>query len=104
LYLLNFSSTVSTFYYGFIIFNFEKGVNRLLENYDTYTVSGAGTAQSVQRLAMGWAVRRSNPGGGEIFRTVQTGPRAHLASCTIGTGSFPGVKSGRGLTLTTQPI
>jgi hypothetical protein len=31
---------------------------------------------------------------------VQTGPGAHPASCTMGTGSFPGVKSGRGVTLT----
>ena len=29
---------------------------------------------------------------------VQTGPGAHPASCTMGTGSFPGVKSGRGVT------
>jgi len=27
----------------------------------------AGIAQSVQRLATGWTVRRSNPGGGEVF-------------------------------------
>ena len=35
---------------------------------------------------------------------VQTGPGAHTASCTIGTGSFPGVKSGRGMTLTPHPL
>ena len=35
---------------------------------------------------------------------VQTGPRAHPASCTMGTGSFPGIKSGRGVTLTTHPF
>ena len=29
----------------------------------------AGLAQSVKRLATGWTVRVSNPGGGEIFRT-----------------------------------
>ena len=29
---------------------------------------------------------------GEIFPPVQTGPGAHPASCTMGTGSFPGVK------------
>ena len=28
-----------------------------------------GIAQSVQRLATGWTIRGSNPGGGEIFRT-----------------------------------
>ena len=31
---------------------------------------------------------------------IQTGPGAHPAFCTMGTGSFPGVKSGRGVTLT----
>ena len=31
---------------------------------------------------------------------VQTGPGAHPASCTIGIGSFPRVKSVRGVTLT----
>jgi hypothetical protein len=39
------------------------------------------------------AVRGSNPGGGEIFRTHQTGPGVHPVSCTMGTGSsFPEVK------------
>jgi len=31
---------------------------------------------------------------------VHTGPGAHPASCTMGTGSFPGVKSDGGVTLT----
>ena len=31
---------------------------------------------------------------------VQTGPGAHPASCTMGTRSFPGVKSGRAVSLT----
>jgi len=43
-----------------------------------------------------WGARFSAP--------VQTGPGAHTASCTMGTGSFPGVKSGRGLTLTPYPF
>jgi hypothetical protein len=38
------------------------------------------------------------------FPPVQTGPGAHSASCTMGTRSFPGVKSGRGVTLTTHPF
>jgi len=41
---------------------------------------------------------------GERFSApVQTGPVAHTASCTMGTGSFPEVKSGRGVTLTPNP-
>jgi hypothetical protein len=46
-------------------------------------------------LATSWTVRGSNPGGGEIFTPVHTGPGA---SYTMGTGSFPGVKRpGRGV-------
>jgi len=35
---------------------------------------------------------------------VQTGPGTHPASCTTGTGSFPGLNSGRGVTLTHHPL
>ena len=35
---------------------------------------------------------------------VQTGPGAHPASCTMGTGSFLGVKNGRGVTPTPNPL
>jgi len=31
---------------------------------------------------------------------LQTGPEAHPASCTMGTGSFPRVRCCRGVTLT----
>ena len=43
-----------------------------------------------------WGARFSAP--------VQTGPGAHPAFCTMGTGSFLGVKSGRGVTLTPHPL
>ena len=39
-----------------------------------------------------WGARFSAP--------VQIGPGAHPTSCTLDTCSFPGVKSGRGVTLT----
>jgi hypothetical protein len=42
--------------------------------------------------------------GARFFAPVQTGPGAHPASCTVGTVSFPGVKSGRGVTLTPHPL
>jgi hypothetical protein len=48
------------------------------------------------RIKSRWGARFSAP--------VQTGPGAHPASCIMGTGSFPGVKSGRGVTLTTHPL
>jgi hypothetical protein len=43
-----------------------------------------------------WAARFSAP--------VQTGPEAHPPACTMGTGSYPEVKSGRGVTLTLHPL
>jgi hypothetical protein len=42
-----------------------------------------------------WRARFSAP--------VQTGPGAQPATYTMGTGSFPGVKSGRGVTLILTP-
>ena len=44
----------------------------------------------------------SNPGGGRDFPPVQTGPGAYPASCKMGTRSYPGVKCGRGVLLTTH--
>jgi hypothetical protein len=43
-----------------------------------------------------WEARFSAP--------VQTSSGVHPAFCTMGTGSFPGVKSGRGVTLTPHPL
>jgi len=34
---------------------------------------------------------------------IQTGPGAHPASCTMGTGSLPGVESGWGVTMNPHP-
>jgi len=42
--------------------------------------------------------------GPRLSAPVQTGPGAHPASCKMGTGSFPEVKSGRGVTLTPHPL
>jgi len=44
------------------------------------------------------------PVGARFSAPLQTGPGAHPASCAVGTGSFPGVKSGRGVTLTPHPL
>ena len=43
------------------------------------------------------------PVGERFSARVQTGCEAHLASYTMGTGSFPGVKCGRGVALITHP-
>jgi hypothetical protein len=58
----------------------------------------AGIAQSVYRLATGWTVRGSNPGGGEIFRTRQDRPCDPPSLLYSGYRVFPGVKRpGRGV-------
>jgi hypothetical protein len=44
------------------------------------------------------------PVGVRFSAPVQTGPGAHPASCKMGTGSFPRVESGRGVTLTPHPF
>jgi len=56
------------------------------------------------RLAKGWTFRGSNPVGARFSASVQTGPGAHPASCILGTGSFPGLKSGRGVRLTSHTL
>jgi hypothetical protein len=48
------------------------------------------------RIESRWGARFSVP--------VHTGPGAHPASCTMDTGSFSGVKNGRGVTLTPHPL
>jgi hypothetical protein len=54
-----------------------------------------------------WAIKVRSPAEAREFSSilcVQTGSGAHPASCTMGTGGpFPGVKRGRGVTLTTHP-
>ena len=68
-----------------------------------YTVGCVGRiAQSVQRLRAERFGIKSR--WARDFPLVQTGPGAHPASCTMGTGSFPGVKCGRGVLLTTHPL
>ena len=64
--------------------------------YDT--VCGSGSL-----VGIATELRGSNSGG-ERFYAVQTGSGAHPASCTMGTSSFPGVKYGRGVLLTTHPL
>jgi hypothetical protein len=44
------------------------------------------------------------PVGTRLSAPVQTGPGVHPASCTMGTGSFPGVKSSRDVTLIFHPF
>ena len=58
-----------------------------------YYTMVVGIAQSVQRLATGWTVLGSNPGGGDIFRTRPDRPQGPPSLLYNGYRvSFPGVK------------
>jgi hypothetical protein len=50
-----------------------------------------GLDSSAYRLAMGWVVRGSKPGGGDIFCTCTNRPWGPPSLIYMGTGSFPGV-------------
>jgi hypothetical protein len=41
---------------------------------------------------------------GEIFRTPPNRPGEHPVSCTMGNETFPGIKRGRGETMTPHPF
>ena len=69
-----------------------------------YYLCGPG---SVVGIATGYGL--DGPGiesrwGARFFAPVQTGPGAHPASCTMGTGSSLGLKSGRGVKLAPHPF
>ena len=70
-----------------------------LTPFKVHTVSQwTGKAYSVQRLCTGWAVRGSNAGGSEIFRTPPDRHWGNPACYIMCTGSLRGVKwPGRGV-------
>jgi len=49
-------------------------------------------AWSSYRLAASWTTRGSSTGGGGIYAPILAGSGAHPASCTMGAGTFLGVK------------
>jgi hypothetical protein len=61
-------------------------------------------AQSVYRLFTGWMVRGSNPVLGKLFRTCPDLPWGPPSLLYNGYRVFPGVESGRGVTLTPHPL
>jgi len=48
-------------------------------------------------VAFGYGPEMESRSGARVFAPIQTGPWAHPASYTMGTGSLLGVKSGRGV-------
>jgi hypothetical protein len=76
----------------------QKLMKRYYSRRGSGSVVGIATSHGLDglRIESRWGTRFSTP--------VQTGPEAHPASCTMDTGSFPGVRCGRGVTLTPHPL
>jgi hypothetical protein len=64
---------------------------------------GAGSTLTGDWLWAGWLGDRILVQA-RFSAPVQTGPGAHPAYCAMGTGSFPGVNSGRSVTLTLHSL
>jgi hypothetical protein len=83
--------------FPFIISNYLKLILRI-------SILGPGSSVGI---ATDYGLGRSGdriPVGARFSARVQTGPGAHPASCTMGTGSFLGVNCCRGVTLTSHPL
>jgi hypothetical protein len=86
----NFKEFVSITFKIKMIFDVSAQVSDL-ECYSN--IMWAGIAQSVERLATGWTVRGSNPGGGKIFRSRPYWPWGPPSLSYNGYRVFPGGKA-----------
>ena len=86
--------------------NMKPTLQHILTSYNIHIIYNNGGPGSSVGIATDYGLDGpvSNPGGDEIFLPSRPAPGAHPASCTMGTGSFPGVKCGRGVLLTTHPL
>jgi len=74
----------------------------MLQLYQCYFFCGPGSSVGVV-TDYGLDGPGSNPGGDEIFRPFRPALWPTQPPYTMGTGSFPGVKCGKGVLLTTHP-
>ena len=99
--------TLRTYKSTYCLFNGNNGYTNAPQCYvHTYT---ACLVIKCGMVSMSDWLRAGRPGdgipvGARFSAPVQTGPGAHPASCKMGTGSFPGVKRGRGVTPTPHPF
>ena len=78
-------------------YRFGRGEQKTFMSHEGFH-GGVGIAQSTERLATGWTVRGSDPGGGEIFRTRPDQPWGATSILYNVYRVSPGVKwPGRGV-------
>jgi len=105
-----FKKTIHIYIYIYTHTHNGDGISKknYMHSYTCFTQSCTACGPgSVVGIATGYGL--DGPGietrwGARFSAPFQTGPGAHPASCKIGTGSFPGVKSGRSATLTPHPL
>jgi len=74
-------------------------LNKFLSNYNAHPTDIKSTSNTIWQTVFCIVThyRQDGPGiefqYGDIFRVIHTSPKAHPVSCTIGTRSFPGVKT-----------
>jgi hypothetical protein len=87
----------------YIVFPNTCNCNRTHKEFghDTVHVHGPG---SIVGIATGYGLGKKSRWGRDFPYLSRLALGVHPASCTMGTGSFPGVKSGRGMTLTPHPL
>jgi hypothetical protein len=73
-------------------------------NFCHPSCSGPGSSVGIATELRPGRFSNRSPVGSRFTAALQTGPGAQPASCTMGTGSFPGLKIGRGVTLTSHPL
>jgi hypothetical protein len=78
----------------FVIYDYKTIFTKL---FAVYCGPGSSVGIATDYGLDGPGIAKKVPVGARFFAHVQTGPWAHPASCTMGTGSFAGVKRpGRG--------
>ena len=94
--------------WNLIIFNVSFSINVIIRSKRSLDqIKSIWWARYISRYSDWLRSGRSGdriPVGARFSAPVHTGPRAHLVSCTMGTGSFPGLESGRSVTLTPHPF
>ena len=98
--LLNFMHPTWYFHYGnaHVDLFFKELLQRKYVQRGPGSVVGIATAYGLDDPGI------QSQWGRDFSAPVKTGPEAHPASCTVGIGSFLGVRCGRDVTLTPHPL
>jgi len=104
LYLTLLSPTLSLGSFSFPPVTSSLLIHILRINFASYWLCRLGSSVDIATELLAGRFGDRIPVGARLSASVQTGPRTQPANYTMGTGSFLGVKSGRGVTLTSHHL